>query len=162
MFEHLEKLNVSGKTAKMYIQELGTEESEAYLELRIADESNKEYWSTTLKMGAQRAEKKTRRGAAGKIDPALLRQMRAMDVKLFPLYVIVGWGGVFSSAGEEVVFSQENAKLLVDQLVKSAPRIFDDIRAFAQIPANFLPEEELEPADLTNLVGNSASDSSGT
>ena len=47
-FSNLEKLNVAGKTAKMYISELDSKGNTACLELRIADESNLPWYNAIL------------------------------------------------------------------------------------------------------------------
>lgn len=148
MFEKIEKLNVSGKTSRMMIPELG---HDAYVELRIADESNARYYNAILKLGAERAEKRMKRG--NKVDPAMLVENRKIDSELFPKYVIVGWGGEYFDNVCPEGWSVEAAQEFVEQLCQHAPRIFDEIRAHAGSPDKYLDWDELEPA-TDNLSGN--------
>lgn len=153
-FGNLESLNVAGKTAKMYIEELG---EDAFLELAIADESNEVWYNAILersaKIATERAMSKRRRKQKDDddLDPEQLLEARVRDAKLLPKCVIVGWSGISNKNGP-VDFSVEAADALVQQLLKSCPRIVDEIRGFAQTPANFMDEDD--EVDTEALVEN--------
>ena len=85
------------------------------------------------------------------LDPKQLLEARVRDAKLLPKCVIMGWGGISNKSGP-VDFSVEAADALVQQLLKSCPRIVDEIRGFAQTPANFMDEDD--EVDTEALVEN--------
>ena len=66
---------------------------------------------------------------------------------------MTGWGGKYFAEVCPEGFSLERAQEFVDQLLKHATRIFDEIRAYAQSPENYVDWDELEPP-TENLVGN--------
>lgn len=161
-FSNLEKLNVAGKSAKMYLSELDSTGAEpAYLELRIADESNLPWYNAIMeravRIAGDNAKGHRRRVATAEkgFTKDEMAANRERDAELFPKYIIIGWGGITNAAGKEVEWSIENAKALVEQLCKSAPRIFDEIRAFAQTVGNYMDDDDdCSPIDPTPLVEN--------
>ena len=146
-FSNLNKLDITGKTSKCYLPDL---DDDAYIEVLAADESNKMYYQAVMKMGAKVAQVKVRRG---RIDPTILNDQREMDRVLFPKSVIRSWGSIHTATGESVEFSEPAVQALCDQLCKSAPRVFDELRAHANIPANFMDAEDLD-IQPENLAGN--------
>lgn len=144
MFEHLQKLNPSGRTVEMELPELGPS---AALTVRHAGESNVPYHQAMLRRAAKRS------GAlrGGKITADLLKKTaeenREEDRELLPRYVVVGWRGLRDSEGADVPYSREAAVELFEQL---PGWLVDRVSGFASNPMNFIEEDE-EPLDVESL-----------
>lgn len=153
MFEHLSGLDVAGKTTEVALPEIAPH---ARLTVKPADETNKPYYNALLKLGADRVRNQMRRG--DDLDPEVLKENRAIDVDLFPKYVIDGWSGVLDSNGDEVEYSQANCI----ELIQAIPGwVFDKVRTAANTQERFVDWTQLEP-DTEELVKNSKSGSPTT
>lgn len=115
------------------------------LNLRPATEANPKYFAAFMKRNAQYA-KSNRRVT---VTQALINDTRDSDKDLFATHVIVGWSGITDINGETVPFTPQNVRQFLDAI---PDWIFDDIRAFASDPSNFV---SLEDGDESAIAGNS-------
>ena len=130
-FTQLQALQVTSANIRDFeIPELGVK---AVLKLRSSNEGNSGYMNGLLRLTGQ--SKGARRQKQTEVTAAALEDMRNHDKELYPEHVIVGWENVLDGAGKEVKFSKEEAASLVAQL---PGWLFDEIRAFANDPANFV------------------------
>jgi hypothetical protein len=145
MFKHLKKLDVSEATSWIELPEITPN---ARILLRFAGEGNPQYYNPMLKKAGKRARRMVN---GSDLDQATILQNRADDVKLFPLYVIVGWEGIEDEDGNEVIHNREAAK----ELCESLPGwIMDKIRNHAASPEMFLGEDEESSPDKEELAKN--------
>lgn len=152
MFEHLKRLDIIGAQSWLDMPELG---KGARLLLNPANEANKFYHNAFLKKAGRRAR---RLAASGEISAEDVRQSRAEDRELYPLYVIAGWECLRDEVGNEVLWSKDAARELCEQL---PDWLFDRVSAHARIPERFLPDEEPAP-DAGELAKNSESASASS
>lgn len=130
-FTHLKKYKVTADDVVDYeMPELG---KKAVLQLRSATEGNPGYMNGLLRLtgntnGARRQKNKS-------IDAETLGEARVHDRELYPVNVIVGWKNVPDDKGKNVKFSVKEAAELIEQL---PDYLFDDMRAFANAPENFV------------------------
>ena len=153
-FSHLSGLDVSEKTTKFAVPEISPD---AVLELKPANNSNKEYFNAYMTLTAERAEKNMSRSTSRSINPTELDADRELDKDLFPKYVIVGWTGVTKKDWSPIEWSVKKAVELVDMI--SAPGIawvFDKIRIRAKSEEAFVDWTQLAPS-TEELVKNSVS-----
>lgn len=129
-FSQLQAHQVTGNNVKPF--ELPEVAPDAVLKLRSANEGNSGYMNGLLRLTGQ--SKGARRQKA-KIDAKAMEDMRCHDKELYPHHVIVGWENVVDAKGKEVKFSAEEVISLLDQL---PGYVFDEIRAFANDPSNFI------------------------
>lgn len=133
-------LETNGKTARLPLYAV---QGEPWLEMKPAAQSNPNYYGSLVK----RAQKSIRRLRAGKMDQEVLKENRAQDRALYPKHVIIGWGNVKDTAGNEVEFSAESCQQFIDAL---PDWLFDEIRAFASEETNFVED----PLDVGEISGN--------
>lgn len=130
-FTQLKALQVTAANVKDFeISELGPK---AVLQLRSSNEGNSGYMNGLLRLTGQ--SKGSRRRKATDINAKAMDDLRDHDKELYPEHVIVGWQDVLDGAGKEVKYSTEEVNSLVGQLPNW---LFDEIRAFANDPANFV------------------------
>lgn len=143
MFDRLNKLDVTGKTAEFILFIL--EEPNPVLTLRPAGMENKEWLNAMLRIfGSQQQVKSLRNGASVEN----IEKSRKAVRDLYPSFVVTGWRGVRNDGGTEVPFSVDACKELFRKL---PDYIVDDIRAFAEVPENFL---DLPAVDTEVVAGN--------
>lgn len=143
-FAHLKKLDVSGKTAWMTLDDL---EGSPRLCLKFAGQSNHGYYNAMLK----RAGGRSRKFLTGKVDVQMILDNQDDDRDLFPAHIVTGWEGIVDEKGKKVKFSRSECKELLDQM---PDWIFEKIVTFAKTPEQFLDDgEELAP-DAVELAGN--------
>lgn len=127
-FSHLKKLQAN-HIVSYELPELG---ENAVLKLCSANEGNKGYMNGLLRLTGQT---KGQRRKKIKVDADSLKEMQKIDRELYPEHVIVGWSGVLDSKKKEVTFSASEVAQLLEQL---PDYMFDEIRAFANDPENFV------------------------
>ena len=129
-FTHLKALQVTADNVVDFeLPELGPD---AVLKLRSSNEGNSGYMNGLLRLTGQ---SKGARRKKVKVDAKSMEDMREYDKELYPEHVIVGWGGVQDADGKPVKFSAEEAAMLLEQL---PDYLFDELRAFANDPVNFV------------------------
>ena len=130
-FTHLNALKVTSENIVDFeMPELGPD---AVLKLCSATEGNKGYMNGLLRLTGN--TKGARRRKNKEIDANAMNEMREHDTALYPDHVIVGWDKVMDADSKPVKFSAKEAAELLEQL---PDYIFDEIRAFANDPANFV------------------------
>ncbi len=136
-FSHLADSSGKKETARYtFFEILG----EPWLDVRLADESNKPFFNALL-----RRQQQSRRGfRMRQISTETLRQRRMEDARLYAKFVVVGWGNVTDKNGEDVPFTVEDCK----KFLRMIPYwLFDELRDFASDPSSFLTEDEPDPAN---------------
>ncbi len=129
-FTHLQALKVTEDNVVEYeMPELGPD---AVLKLRSANEGNSGYMNDLLRLTGQ---SKGGRRKKVTIDAKAMGEMREHDKELYPSHVIVGWSGVLDDKKKDVTFSAKEAADLIAQL---PDYLFDEMRAFANDPLNFV------------------------
>lgn len=129
-FTHLKALQVTADNVVDYeMPELGPK---AVLQLRSANEGNSGYMNDLLRLTGQSKGARRRKVT---IDAKAMGEMREHDKELYPNHVIVGWSGVLDDDKKEVKFKVSEAADLVSQL---PDYLFDEMRAFANDPLNFV------------------------
>jgi len=156
-FAHLAKFHLkAGATAVFEVQEFDTPDGtlgsdglpmrHPRITCLPATEENKPYWTKLVK----RASKNAGRGR-GRDPQELLKENREEDLGLFPLFVVVGWDGVFDTEGKAVPFSSKDAL----EYFKAWPNyVFDRLRGWASEQTNFLPEDQPSSVDIEVQAGN--------
>ena len=129
-FSQLQAHQVTGDNVKTF--ELPEVAPDAALLLRSANEGNSGYMNGLLRLTGQ---SKGARRQKVKVDAKTMEDMRGHDKELYPHHVIVGWKNVVDATGKEVKFSAEEVASLLEQL---PGYVFDEIRGFANDPANFV------------------------
>ena len=128
-FSHLKKLDVDVKTtAEMTLHAV---DGAPVLILAPALESNKGYFNASLKS----SRKHLRSVRNGNMTAALVEDTRDEDRRLYPIYVIKGWRNVQDMNRKDVPFSPEACAGFLDALPNW---LFDEVREFAGMPANFV------------------------
>lgn len=162
-FMGLEATHVAEKTARFYFSEVNTG-VEPWVEVRPATQSNHAYFNAMVMMDTADDERNGRahgpvgrtRGRAARSEVRakvsdIVRQ-RKQERALYAKHVLVGWGGWKDAAtGEEVPFSVDAARDLLDQL---SDHLFDQLRAFCNVDANFSTDPEPDDAAVESLAGN--------
>ena len=129
-FTHLKAQAVTADNVVDYeMPELGLK---AVLQLRSANEGNIGYMNDLLRLTGQTKGARRRKVV---IDAKAMGEMREHDQELFPKHVIVGWKHVPDNEGKDVQFTVAEAVDLVAQL---PDYLFDEMRAFANDPVNFV------------------------
>ena len=118
----------------LYMIDMGDGESPT-LTLTPATEINKPYFNAVLK----RSGKFARRVQTGKLNINTIRENRDEDRNLYPKFIVKGWSGVIDSDGTTVPFTVADCG---DFLGAVDDWVFDEIRAFAGNPENFLQESD--------------------
>lgn len=132
-FSHLKKLDVHGRTADMPLYNIG---GTPVLIMVSAMQDNKPYVNAVLKS----TSRQMRRLQRGNLTQDMLDAEREQDRRLFPRHVIVGWRDVVDANGEDVPFSPADC----EEFLRALPDyVVDEIKAFANTPANFLDAENL-------------------
>lgn len=144
-FSNLKTLDITGKTAEYVLYELD-EDPKPVLVVKPIGADNKPYFNEILR----RFGGDTRRLKALSSDAEAVEKMRASTRELFPKHVIAGWRGVKDHAGVDVPFSEEAAAAFMGALPGD---MVDDIRAFADDPANFR-KRQAPAIDVDALAGN--------
>lgn len=130
-FTHLNALKVTSENVMDFeMPELGPT---AVLKLCSATEGNKGYMNGLLRLTGN--TKGARRRKNKDVDADAMNEMREHDKALYPSHVIVGWKGVLDAESKDVKFSVKEVVELLEQL---PDYIFDEVRAFANDPANFV------------------------
>ena len=139
-FGQIERLkNIT--TAKMALEQI---EGAPVLEMRPATEDNREYFNAAF----QSSKKRARKAKAQGLDVEAFKSLRDQDRLLFSKYVIVGWEKVVDFGGTPVVFTEEDCR----EFLKALPTwLFDEVRAFANEPLNFLKDDALGVEDGDEL-----------
>ena len=155
MFDHLKKLEVGERTARLELPEIAPK---AWIEGRPANESNSRYFNAMMKKSGRIIAQAAR---TGRLTPEQLVQNRNADRKLLPTHVFTTWGGMEDiEDGNRVTveFSVENAA----ELCRQCPEyIFDRIKNFFATSESFLTDDDDFP-DHEAVAGNSKSGSSGS
>ena len=113
---------------------------------RPATEENKEHWNQVVRRASKSAAR-----MRGRAPQDVLSENREEDRGLFPLYVVVGWEGVFDAGGAPVPFSSKEAL----EYFKAWPNyVFDRLRAWASEQTNFLPEDQPSAKEIAEQAGN--------
>lgn len=146
MFDHLQKLDPSGRTAWMDVPDISPE---ARLELRHAGETNRPYFNAMLKKAAARARQIG--GRLDRVNANMLAQNRQEDRDMFPRYILVSWEGIEDDQGNPVEFDAETA---AEFCQKCPAWIFDKIRNWAAAPENFMDDGQEPDPDPEELAGN--------
>lgn len=134
-FSHLDDYKVSEKSTSDYV--LVQLSNTPRLTVAPATPDNKPFFQELLKRNRNRA-------APSRITSGVIEQNRETDRETFAKFIIKGWKGVTNKAGDPVEFSQGNC----EQFLKAMPDwIFDELRAFATNPHNFL-EEGIEDEEV--------------
>jgi hypothetical protein len=108
------------------------------LKLAPATKETKQYWSKSLKRAG-------RRGVRARVDENAIEEGREEDLQLFPKWIVLGWEGVFNTAGEAVPFSEAECRKFLAALPEW---IFSNLRIFAKDPVNFLPEDSPDQSEV--------------
>ena len=142
-------LDVADRTTRYYMHRIQVGGMTPYLVVRPATEATKGYYNEVLK----RVGKSARSANAGQLTPALVRDIRDDERRLYPRHIIVDWGyldgekdvpGVMLDAdGKPVKFALEACTAFLDAL---PGWLFDDLRGFCGKNDNFVEEGE-EPVD---------------
>lgn len=141
-FSHLSTLDVpSTLTARCVLYQI---KGEPYLLVKPATESNKPFFNEQLK----RARRVARAVGSGAITAKIVGDNRDDDRRLFPKYIIEGWGGVNDTQGNPVPYSQEACS---EFLAALPDWLFDQVREFAGNNANFLGDDGESLADGNEL-----------
>ena len=139
-FSHLKKLDVTSENTQEY--PMPEVVDDAVLILRPANESNKGYINALLRMTGKHGMRKVK----AKLDSKALEKQRDQDKELYPDHVIVGWKGIVDSKNKPVKFTPKAAAEFIDVLPNW---LFDGVRTFASVPANFI-----EVIDSEDKAGN--------
>lgn len=141
-FDHLKSLDVAGRTTRytlsfMTKQPAAGEDAEyPVLIVKPATEANRVFANEQLRM-----TKKTAPAVrAGAINMHMIAETRNNDRALYAKYVIVGWEGIYDSAGQPVPFSPGECAVFLDAL---PDYLFDEIRTFCSNPSNFAEQVEV-------------------
>lgn len=144
MFEHLSAYDPRG-TSEFVLPIAGRPS----LKMRPAGQSNAPYFNAMAKRNAKSGQ--LRRLAQGQVDVDSIDQNRKEDRELYPVHVIVGWTNVNDSEGKPVQFTAVTCR----EFLQALPDwIFDEVRNFAAIPANFLPDDEPTTDEVQEAAGN--------
>lgn len=142
-FSHLQKLDVTNKTARYTIYQVS---GEPVLILKPANEANKPYFNAVLK----RSRRNVRAIQSGHVNQGMIAETRDKDRELFPKFVVVGWENVLDANGEKVPFSRE----VCEEFFRALPDwLFDEIRNFAGTSSNFAEDA----VNVEDIAGNSQS-----
>ena len=133
-FNHLKKLEINDKTSEMTLFSVPGEPT---LILRPATEVNKPYFNAVLK----RTKRNMAAVKGGGVNATMIQESRADDKDLYSKHVIVGWNNMIDADGQMVAFSPANCAEFLDCL---PDWMFDDIRAHAADPANFMAVIDIE------------------
>tara|TARA_R110000851_G_scaffold120002_1_gene248078 strand:- start:20812 stop:21285 length:474 start_codon:yes stop_codon:yes gene_type:complete len=140
-FSHLKQYEPGANTATLHLPIDATLKDgfgkwiDPTMTMRAAGQSNAAYFDAISRINTKTGQ--TRRLAQGKIDAKSVENNRRNDRALFPRHVIVGWAGIAGGDGTEVTFSQDACKAFLNAL---PAWIMDEIRNFAAVPENFLPD----------------------
>lgn len=141
-FKYLEKLQVTKEmTVRFPLLML---EGDPVLILRPATSANKEYFNALLK----RNRKNMRQIQAGDFNLGLVEENRDSDRTLYAKAVITDWEKVIDDQGEGAKFTSENVLAFLQAL---PDWVFDEVRAFATNPRNFVEDIIDEEETAGNL-----------
>ena len=122
-------------------------EGEPVLTVAPATEANRDFFNAFLK----RTGNIQRTSSTNKsLTSRQLKQIRNEDRVLFSKHIVKDWDGIVDDKGKPVEFSYENSREFLDAL---PDHIFDDLRAFAREPSNFLEDSD-ETIDAENTAKN--------
>lgn len=138
-FEHLSKLQLSENTTVDF--PLNGLKGSPSLKLAPATADNKPFFNEVLRLARARKNSKTK-----SLSYELIQEGRDKDKALFAKYVVKGWEGVRDSEGNDVPFSTANAQAFLEAL---PDWIFDEVRAFAGVPENFV-EDTIDEDSIKN------------
>lgn len=128
-FSYLEKLDC-GATEPIEYPIYGLEGNPVLLILP-ATQSNKAFFNATLKG----SRKNLRSLQTKNISSKTISETRDVDRELYSKHIVKGWRNICDTAGNQVVFSEENIRAFLSHL---PDWMFDDLRHFAQNPENFV------------------------
>ncbi len=137
-FNHLKEKDVRQDTTSRF--ELYMIDGSPTLILAPATEANKSYFNKILAL----SRKMSGIVAAGGLNTAMLDETRSLDKSLYPGLIIQGWENVRDDKGIAVEFSPEECSQFLAQLPNW---IFDDIRAYASKPINFINQIDVGTAE---------------
>ncbi len=130
-FGNLAQYDVKADKAVRYdVEEIRMAGKTPWLMVKPATEANKPFARAQLKS----SNKKLKLSSARGITVESLEATRKDDRALYPKYIITDWGNVFDDEGLEVPFNAENCKEFIDAI---PDWIFDQMRQFCAVPANF-------------------------
>ena len=142
-FSQFRKLDVAGKTTEYTLFGLD-EDPKPVLILRPAGTENKDYLNGLLREFGGQHQVSRMRGATVEN----LEKQRDANRRLFPECVVVGWRHMRDAQGNDVPYSLAGCQ----QLFRDLPGyMIDDIRAFAEVPENFV---ERARVDVEAVAGN--------
>ena len=132
-FKNLRQYEAKGKEKYVLYQLDKHPEAEEhpFLVLKPALSVNKPYFNGLLK----RSRKNARKIQALQFDEAFIEENRADDRILYAAHVIDTWGSIVEDDGQVVEFTNEKALEFLNAL---PDWIFDDVRASAREPQNFV------------------------
>lgn len=119
-----------------------------------AGESNEEYYNRLLQRNTKGSAKKRLQKS---MTVRELQEGRALDRKLYPKFVLIGWEGVVDDDGNEVPYTASDC---YDLMCAISDEEFDEIRDFFQNPGSFVEDDDddfegFEEEDAVEL-GNSS------
>ena len=135
-FSYLEELKVEGNTQEFELEAIV---QKPVLIVKPATQENKPYFNAVLRASGKVSA--MARKANKNLTEKQLSEAREQDRELYPKHVIVDWRRVVDKKGNEVPFSVENCAAYL----KALPDwIFEAVRRFCEINANFVEEIDLE------------------
>lgn len=134
-FSHLSDKDITDKTAEFSLWQLDGD-PEPVLVMKSAGTDNKTYTSAVLK---KTDRNRLRRIENKGVTTELLELARKQDRELFPQHVIVGWKNVKDAHGKDVKFTVDSCRDFLNALPDF---LLDEVRKFANTPANFLGEDD--------------------
>jgi hypothetical protein len=140
--------DIAGKTQRVELPQLRVpaDSEPSFLICQPANDENPRYNAAILRTAGKR-----RRTTAGtQVSKKDSDRDRDEDRRLYPKFVIVGWGNIYDTAGKPVDFSQEACEAFVAKLPNW---LFDKVRVACMRGENFVDEDEDLPDEGT-LAGN--------
>lgn len=134
MFKYLKDVDVKGTVAKEYELHQIPLDPVPVLMLKPATEANKPYFNALLKQSG----KALANMRSGSITAKMTAERREQDKALYAKYIIDGWKNIPDENGQFVPFNKKNCEEFLEQL---PDWIFDDVRAYAAKPENYLNDE---------------------
>lgn len=151
-FSNIKKYDLRERTSFVDMPELGPG---ARIEVKTTADVNRPYYNAMLRIGMQRNREL---GQKKDVDTDDIIRDRKDAASLFPEHVMVSFEKVLDpDTGKYLEYSAEIGKELCDELVETAPHLFDKIRDHAGVLSNFYGDV----GDPYALAENSQSGSSG-
>ena len=153
-FSQIKKYDIRERTSFVDMPELG---DGARIEVKTTADTNKGYYNGVLRIGTKRSRELAKKKV---VDTDDIVRDRRDAASLFPKHVMVSFDRVPDENGDLLEYSEEVGKELVEELIKTAPHLFDRIRDHAGELVNFYDDIEVA-GDPSELAENSPTGSSG-